>query len=270
MKPILFSIFGLNVYSYGLMYALSLIVGLFYAEYRAKKNGLDKDFVFSMGLYSIIIGVIGAKVLHLITVIPDLINDFWPTFKSSLSSGFVVYGGIISAALFALFYTKKKKHKFLIYFDIAAPAIALGEAIGRIGCFLSGCCYGIQTDAWFGITFPAGSFAPAGVSLVPIQPISAFLNLANCIILIIAYKRFKKVGMTAGLFMINYGVGRFVVEFFRNDYRGAIGPLSTSQFISIFVVILGIALMVKAKDKSEYESEFLSLDKESEQCTDKE
>lgn len=252
MKPILFSIGSLDVYGYGLMYALSLIVGLFLAEYRAKKYGLDKDFLFNLGLFSILIGVLGAKLLHLITVFDMLIADFWTTLKNSISEGFVVYGGIIAAILFALFYCKKKKKNFLQYFDLAAPSIALGQAIGRIGCLFSGCCYGKEMDTWFSITFPEGAYAPAGVPLFPSQIISTILNLINFIILLIAYRKFKTVGKTAALYLINYGVGRFVIEFFRADYRGEVGIFSTSQFISLFVVAIGLVLMFyKRKSKTE-------------------
>ena len=250
MKPILFSIGDLNIYSYGLCYALALIVGLFLAEYRAKKHGLDHEFIFSMGFIAIILGVVCAKLLYLITIADQLFADFWNVLKNSISEGFVVYGGIIGAALTAIIYCRIKKKSFLEYFDIAAPSIAIGQAIGRVGCLLAGCCYGSPTDAWYGITFPEGAAAPVGVSLYPTQPLSTIFNLINFGVLLFAYKKFKRAGQTFALYMINYGVGRFLIEFIRDDYRGEVGIFSTSQFISLFVVILGVILMFTAKPKA--------------------
>lgn len=246
MRPVLFSIGDVNLYSYGLMYALALITGLLWAERRSPRFGLDKNFTFNMGFGCVVIGVVGAKLLHLLTVIDELKADFWGTLKSSLSEGFVVYGGIIAGVLFAYIYCRVKKRSFTRHLDMAVAPIALGQAIGRVGCFLAGCCYGSPTDSWCAVTFPAGSHAPAGVPLIPTQPISALLNLANAVILVIAGRRFKTHGRTGALYMINYGVGRFLIEFFRNDPRGSIGVLSTSQFISVGVFVLGVLLMIFA------------------------
>ncbi len=258
MKPVLFSIGDVNIYSYGLMYAIALIAGLLSAEYRAKKHGLDKDFTFNLGFGCIIFGVIGAKLFYLLTITDRLALDFWGTISRTLTSGFVVYGGIIIGVLFGLVYCKRKKKDFWDYLDIAVFSIALGQAIGRIGCFLGGCCHGIATDAWYGIAFPEGAAeAPAGIPVIPTQLISSALNLINAAVLLIAYRRFKQKGCTSALYMINYGTGRFLIEFIRDDYRGNIGFLSTSQFISVFVILLGVILMIvfckkgKNKDRSD-------------------
>ena len=247
MRPILFSIGDFNIYSYGLMYALSLICGLIWARRRAPRYGLDKEDTFDLGFFTIIVGVLGAKLLYLVTVADRLAEDIWGTLKNSLSSGFVVYGGIIAGVLFALLYCRIKKLSFLRYLDMAVAPIALGQAIGRIGCLLAGCCYGLPTDAWYGITFPEASIdAPAGIPLLPVQPLSSFLNFVNVAVLVLAIRRFKTPGRTGALYMINYGVGRFLIEFMRNDYRGTVGFLSTSQFISVGVVAIGVLLMIFA------------------------
>ncbi|MBR6270796.1 MAG: prolipoprotein diacylglyceryl transferase [Lachnospiraceae bacterium] len=250
MRPILFSIGDVNIYSYGVAYATALVLGLLTAMRRAKKEGMNGDLIFNIGFYSIICGVLGAKLLYLITIADRLTADFWGTLKNSITTGFVVYGGILAAVLFAYFYIKKKKAGFLRCLDIAVISIALGQAIGRIGCLMAGCCHGIPTDAWHGITFPEGaSEAPAGIPLVPVQIISSALNFINFGILIIAYNRFRYRGMTAALYMINYGVGRFIIEYFRADFRGTVGPFSTSQFISFFMVTGGVVLIIIAVKK---------------------
>ena len=248
MKPILFSISGFDIYGYGLMYALSLVLGLLLAEYRGRSHGYKKGFVFDCGFYAIIIGVIGAKLLYWITVWEDLAADFWGTIKETLSAGFVVYGGIIAAIVFAAIYIRVKKESILRFFDLGIPSVALGQAIGRIGCLLAGCCYGkvAPEGAWYAMTFPEGSYAPAGVGLYPTQLLSTIFNFINFAILLVAAKKFKTKGRTFALYLINYGVGRFLIEFIRDDYRGEIGFLSTSQFISVIAVAVGIILMIFA------------------------
>ena len=133
---------------------------------------------------------------------------------------------------------------FIKYFDIVLPSVAIAQACGRIGCFLAGCCYGRETDSFIGITFHNSDFAPNGVPLYPTQLFSS----AGCFIIafvLFAYlKKDRKPGSTGALYLIMYSIGRSVIEIFRNDYRGAIGVLSTSQFISIFILALGIIIYV--------------------------
>ena len=161
-----------------------------------------------------------------------------------------------------MLYCKIKKINFFEYFDLIMPEIALAQGFGRIGCYLAGCCYGRVTDSAFGVIFPVGSQAPAGVKLIPTQLISAGANIIHMIILIavahfIGYTIRKKDGrklvLPAGgigyLYMILYGIGRFLIEFLRNDYRGEIGILSTSQFISIFFIAAGVVLLIIGKKK---------------------
>ena len=142
------------------------------------------------------------------------------------------------------------------------PEIALAQGFGRIGCFLAGCCYGRQTDAAWGVVFPAGSLAPSGVKLIPTQLISSGADFLNMAFLMIIAAKFSYTAVmkrkadgkeTAGkhmaagnigfLYCITYGLGRFAIEFLRNDYRGEVGIFSTSQFISLFIVLLGVVAM---------------------------
>ena len=123
----------------------------------------------------------------------------------------------------------------------------MAQGFGRIGCFLAGCCYGRPTDAFWGVTFPEGSFAPAGVPLIPTQLISSVGDFAIAGILLLYNKRNKKAGNVGILYMLLYGIGRFLVECLRSDDRGTVGMLSTSQFISIGIVLLAIVLFFRHK-----------------------
>ena len=131
---------------------------------------------------------------------------------------------------------------FLDYFDLAAPSIALAQGFGRIGCFLAGCCYGKETTSRFGVVFPQGSLAPSGVKLIPTQLLSSAGDFVITVVLLIFYRKSRHKGDVGALYMLLYGVGRFVLEFFRADDRGAIGVLSTSQLISI-VIVAGALLL---------------------------
>lgn len=248
MRVTLFKIGSFSVKGYGFMIGIGFLVALIVGSYRAKKKGMSDEAVIDLALLCGILGFAGAKVLYILTVIPQFIEDPLSVLGSS---GFVVYGGILSGVGVALIYCKKKKLSFWEYFDLILPEVAIAQGFGRIGCFLAGCCYGRHTDAFFGVTFPKGSMAPAGVKLIPTQLFSAVGDLLIAVILIIFSKKAKVKGDVGGLYMILYGVGRFIIEFFRNDYRGAVGFLSTSQFISIFIVIFGIGVMCFQRRKKE-------------------
>ena len=132
------------------------------------------------------------------------------------------------------------------------PEVALAQAFGRIGCFLAGCCYGRETTSRFGVVFPEGGLAPAGVKLIPTQLISSAGDFLIMIVLLLYYRKNKKDGTPGNvgfLYMLLYGVGRFLVEFLRNDNRGGAWMFSTSQWISMLIVAGGIVLYLVNKKR---------------------
>ena len=147
------------------------------AQKRAKNYGLDPDAIFYMGAWGLLAGILGAKLLFYLTEIKEIIKD--PSLLLNVSEGFVVYGGIIGGILGAYIYAKIKKIDILAYFDLAVPSIAFAQGFGRIGCFLAGCCYGRETNAWYGITFHNSPFAPNEVALIPTQLISSVADFAH-------------------------------------------------------------------------------------------
>ena len=265
MRSVLFSIGKLNVPGYGFMIGIGFIVALLVGEYRAKKKGLNQESVVDMAIIAIICGFIGAKLLYVIVNFQEFIEAPGSVLGRA---GFVVYGGIIAGVLCCLLYCHVKKLSFLQYFDLIIPEVAIAQGFGRIGCFLAGCCYGRHTDSAFGVIFPEGSLAPAGVKLIPTQLISAAGDIIFAIILIVVADvvlknityvkdnteasdetvKSKKFGHVVGdigcLYLWMYGVGRFLIEFLRDDYRGTVGALSTSQFISLFIVLGGVVLYI--------------------------
>ena len=137
-----------------------------------------------------------------------------------------------------LIFALHKKQNVLVYVDLFSPAMALGQAFGRIGCFCAGCCYGAPSSCSLAVTYPAGvgSAAPAGVPLLPTQLFESAFCFVLTAVLVWIFKRQKRLGTTTSWYFILYGVWRFIIEFFRSDDRGAVGALSTSQFIGIFII----------------------------------
>ena len=246
MKPVLFSIGSFNVYGYGLMLALAVVAAFGVACFRAKKfYNTDPDLIFNCGLIGIAFGLLGAKVTYWLVEIQAVIEN--PKILLDLGGGFVVYGGVILGILMPILFLRFiKKTSALDKIDLAMPSIALGQAIGRIGCLLAGCCYGAEAPegAWYAITFPAGAEAPAGIPLYPTQILSSIGDLALFLFLMLYTNRSKFRGQILCLYMILYAIGRYLVEMLRDDPRGTVGPFSTSQFISIFILLGGIALWI--------------------------
>lgn len=238
----------ITLHMYGLMMAIGFASALASCLYRGKKRGLSEDICYGIFYCAIVGGLLGCRILYYITEIPHIIKD--PSMLWDFSVGYVVYGGIIGGILINYFYCKKKKAHFMDYFDLVMPAVAMAQGFGRIGCFCAGCCYGRPTDAWWGITFKNSQMAPNGVSLIPTQLISAAGDFIFAAVLWYYYMRKPKTGKPAAAYLMLYGVGRFIIEFFRNDYRGNIGFLSTSQLISIGIVAIGVILFVVAGKKN--------------------
>ncbi len=239
----LLKIGSFTIYGYGLMIAIGIISGYWIAEYRAKRSGLLGAYVFPIAIWCIVGGIIGSKILFAITQWDRFMSDPW--FLLNLTDGYVVYGCIIGGIIAGYIYCHIKNLMFLAYFDLFMPSLAIGQFFGRLGCFLAGCCYGVETDSHFGIIFTHSDYAPNGVSLVPIQLIASGLDLILFFVLII-YSRLKKSnGQVGALYLILYSAGRFILEFYRGDIvRGQVGILSTSQFISIFTFALGIIMFI--------------------------
>ena len=232
-----------TVYGYGLMIAIGVIVAYTVGEYRAKKKGLNPDELFWITISCLVGGVLGAKLLFYIVEIKAIIAD--PSILLDITHGFVVYGGIIGGIGVGYLYCKIRKLEFLKYFDLVMPSIAIAQGFGRVGCMFAGCCYGRETDSWFHVIYETSDFAPNGVALIPTQLIMALLNFAHFFILaFLAKKVIKHSGQVAGCYLVFYSIGRFFLEYLRNDPRGEVNMLSTSQFISLFIFAAGVGTIL--------------------------
>lgn len=232
------SIGPFTIHGYGLMIAIGILAALFIGEARAKNRNLSTDEIYNLTLCCAVFGFLGAKLLFCIVEWKSFIANPLSVLKST---GFVVYGGIIGGTLAGYGWCRLRKLVFLDYFDLVLPSVAVAQGFGRLGCFLAGCCYGRETDSMFGIVFHNSQFAPNNVRLIPTQLISAFGMFVIAGICFWYAHRPRKRGTTGFLYLTLYSIGRFGVEFLRNDHRGEVGIFSTSQFISLFIVLIGMA-----------------------------
>lgn len=226
----------ITIHGYGLMIGIGVVAALIMGDYRAKKRGLNDEAIYGMTIYAVVLGFAAAKVLFILTQWKEFLKD--PLHFIS-GEGFVVFGGIIGAILTLYFYCRIKKLDLAVYLDLMVPSVALAQALGRIGCFLAGCCYGRPTNSFVGVTFTASPFAPNGISLLPTQLFMSAGDFLLMAILLIYSRKERMRGRTSALYLMLYSAGRFALEFLRNDERGTVGALSTSQFIGIFMALAG-------------------------------
>ena len=240
MKPVLFEFSFVKIYGYGLMITIGIIAALFLLSYRSKKKQYNEDNIWDMSILVIIFGIVGGKVLYIITDIKYIMQQ--PSVLKNIGNGFVIYGAILGGILTVYLYCTKKGWNTLSVCDLVIPSLPLAQGFGRIGCFLAGCCYGRVTTLPIGVEFNNSSFAPAGVHLYPTQIFSSVFDFMLAIFLLWYSKKERKKGRVFSLYLIIYSIGRFLIEFLRGDPRGSVSIFSTSQFISLFIVIIGIAL----------------------------
>lgn len=248
MHPILIKLGPITIYTYGFFIAAAILLGLAITSIEAKKKGLNNQLVSELGFYLVLGALIGARIFFVIISWdyflkhPLEIFMFW-------KGGLVFLGGAIGAALASIFFFKKFKQPFWPWVDSMAPGVAIGQAIGRIGCLCAGCCYGKPTSLPWAITFTnPDSLAPLFVHLHPTELYHSLAGLITFLILIFVKKKLKS-GQLFGLLLILYAVFRFNIEFFRGDYRGTIGFLSATQVVAIVVFCLGIIIFWKRRAK---------------------
>ena len=175
---------------------------------------MKAESVVDLAILCVVMGFLGAKVFFVILSWKQFLTDPLSVLGSS---GFVVYGGIIFGVVSALIYCKIKNIRFFEYFDLLAPSVSLAQAFGRLGCFFAGCCYGKETSLPIGIVFPEGSFAPAGVPLLPTQLFSSAGDFVIAFVLIRMTGKMRHTGDVGALYLMLYGIGRFCVEFLRTN-----------------------------------------------------
>ncbi len=256
------NLFGYEMSSYALMALIGCVVSLIFLLFYCKTQSVrssDMLFFFAFVLVGVIIG---AVVLYCLVNLPGAIANRaevfsdWRTAISTLFGGFVYYGGLIGGFVGAICYAKYFKVNTVRLADSFVPAIPLFHCIGRIGCFLAGCCYGIVYEGPLAVTFTNALSDANGPSRFPVQLLEAAINLVYFVILLVYMRVSKKRERwkplaNFGLYLILYGIARFFLEFLRGDtVRGFLGPLSVSQWISIAIIAAGLYFLIRRTERN--------------------
>lgn len=248
MYPKILEIGPLTIHTYGLLLAAAFIAGIWIASRNARREGVDPDAIWNMGLVVIFAALVGSKVLLLLSDFGYYSRNPREIFSlSTLRSAGVYYGGLLLALVSAVWYLRSKRLPAWKVADAAAPGIALGQAIGRLGCLSAGCCYGRHTDLPWGITFTdTYAYENVGVPLhLPLHPTQLYESAGTlCLFFLLSWRLGKRhrPGQIIVEYLCLYALLRFAIEFFRDDERGYLfyGLLSTSQFIAV-LTLLGAA-----------------------------
>jgi phosphatidylglycerol:prolipoprotein diacylglycerol transferase len=250
MFPDLIKIGDFTIHTYGVMVALGMLVSFFVALYFSKKEGIKVSHAENMFFYTIIGGIVGARLAYIIEH-PEEFNSFWD-YIAFWKGGIDWFGAFIGGAVVLAFLLFRYKYPVLKIADVAGISVVIGHAIGRIGCTCAGCCHGkpVPEDSPFkdiAITFPEhpDTAAPPGIPLYPTQPAEAVGNFFIFLILFFLYKRKSFDGEIFSLYMVFYGIERFLLEF----WRGVTPPipgigLTWNQIVSLGMVIIGIGIFI--------------------------
>ena len=261
MHPVILKLGAFEIRSYGLMLAISFILGIYWAAHRAKKKGVDPNQVMDLSVIIIICSIVGSRLLYVFFHLDEFKGHWTDTFNPFQSNGQIgiagltMLGGVILSFVVSFIYLHIKKINFLVLADILIPAFAMGIMITRIGCYLNGCCWGnpCEEHCHFGVVFPPNSPAGAmfqGMPIIPTQLYSSLYGLIIMVTLIVLEKWQKFDGFLLYVFLILYGIARFVIDMFRYYENSmvviAFGErgLSLNQCISLSFILLGIVLLV--------------------------
>jgi phosphatidylglycerol---prolipoprotein diacylglyceryl transferase len=258
MFPTLIKIGNFELTTFGLMMFLAFITAGWILARQFKHYRLGEELASSMVVYAAIGGIVGAKIYYAI-----LFKDWHLLFDRA---GLVWYGGLIGGFLACSFLILRHKVDYLTVADAAAPALSIGYALGRIGCFLVGDDYGRPTDAWFGVAFPKGappttadSLRDFGVAIDPsipgyqvlkVHPTQLYETGAALImfaLLLWLNKRPHGRGLAWGLFLIMLGIERFLVEIVRAKDDRFFGTFTVAQLISVVLIIAGLAFSLRSR-----------------------
>ena len=255
MFPELIHTKWLTIPTYGVLVAAAFLTALWLAGKLARQHNLNTESVTNLGIYCALAALAGAKLMMFLVDIPYYAEHPGEIFSlGTLRAGGVFYGGLLAALAVAFWYMRKTKLPALLTADVFAPAIALGHGIGRIGCFMAGCCWGVACDRPWAVTFTN----PVANDLVGVplnralHPTQLYESISEFIIFAILYRMASKKhaeGAIISLYLILYGAVRFIVEFYRFHEQGNLWgtPLDTSQWISLALFLTGTVWLYRTQ-----------------------
>jgi phosphatidylglycerol---prolipoprotein diacylglyceryl transferase len=258
VHPIALQLGSLTVHWYGVMIALAFLAGLWTATRRARRDNIPGERIADLVFWIMLVGLIGARTVYVTTYWSEFAHQPLLEIFMIQHGGLVYYGSVIGAAVAYFIYVRWKRLPGWKIADILAPSIALGNAFGRIGCLLNGCCYGSVCQLPWAIRFPNQSAAwqqqfqqglvGRGDPSLPVHPTEAYDALLNLVLyfgLAWLFRRKKFDGQVFATYLLGYGLLRFTVEYFRGDYPAdhIHNGLTSAQLISLPIFIAGLALI---------------------------
>ncbi len=251
MIPVLLHLGPFNVRSYGVMLVISFLVGTFWTLKSASRRGISEDRILSLVGWILLSSIAGAR-LHFVLAHPASFGSPFDFFRI-WEGGLTLYGGLIAGIAVSYLYLRKHRVPFLVVADAMAPALALGEGITRIGCFLNGCCFGSACSGGISIHYPPDSYAAQTLGDVSVYPAQLFLSAAMVFLFGVLWRLDRKrmaAGVLIGLYLIGQGIARYGVDFYRYyepiDRLTTLGPLirTKSQLIALLLTLSGAVLVI--------------------------
>jgi phosphatidylglycerol:prolipoprotein diacylglycerol transferase len=247
MHPVLFKFGSITLYTYGLFVGLGFMVAVWLANRRAATRGITSEQISDLFFVVLVASIIGARLFYVVLNLSEFTSDPLNIFKI-WNGGLVFYGGFIVALGTAMVWVKKQGMDLWTVADLLAPPIALGHAVGRLGCLFAGCCYGRECHLPWAIEFHnPDSLAPLGVLLHPTQLYSVFSNLSIFLIVLLIDRKKRFKGQVFWAYIMIYGLFRSFIEMFRGDFRGDffLETLSVSQTIGIMMSGFAALMLVR-------------------------
>ncbi len=253
MHPIIAKLGPFTIYSYGMMVAIAFLFAIHVARLETVHRGIRIDLFYDLVFYLFIGSLIGARVYYLAFFNPSSFIKDPVSILKIWEGGLAMHGAILGGIVAGLLFSKRRKISFWNLADLMAPSIILGQAIGRIGCFLNGCCFGVPTESAFGVRFPEGSLpytAYRGLAVHPTQLYELGLNLAGFFILWSMRQRIRFQGGLFLLYLMIYNCIRIAVSSLRGDCLYIWNTnIKIAQIISGIIFVVALIMFIK-REKS--------------------
>ena len=259
MNPILLQIGSFKIYWYSVMILLGVLTGCYIAMKESKKFNIAKEKISDMLFYTVLFGIIGARLYYVIFNLDYYINNPIDIIKV-WEGGLAIHGGIIAGAIYLIYYTKKNNLDTLLITDICAPGLLIGQTLGRWGNFFNGEAHGPVTTLEYLKNLHVPNFIIKGMNIDGIYYVPTFFYESLwCIIgliIIILCRRIKKIKISqiTGFYLIWYGIGRYIIESYRTDSL-MLKTLKQAQIISLIMISIGIILFIISMKKEKYNKE---------------
>ncbi len=236
--------------SFGFLLAVSFALGIWVAARRGRLAGVRPETIYDLSFVILVSSIVGVRGFYVVTHL-DRFRDDWLQIFAFPEGGLTLYGGLVLALLAGWVFCRRRGLGYLQAADIMIPSVALGIGITRIGCFLAGCCHGQPCDLPWGVHFPDGAPSVLQFGQVAVHPSQLYASLGGFLIfgaLLLWERHSARPGETLGRFLLLYGVHRFVIDFTRyyEETQRLMFGWTNNQWLSVAMVILGLALMLTA------------------------